>query len=262
MYTRPSAVLRAPRAMQELSTPPQATWTSRGRPRASAAAAVRFPMIRVDGTISGKSDAERPLASTKLGVVPPAREVVHAGARGVREVGERLPRQAQVDPVLGPEHEPRLREHGRLVVPVPHHLEDGVALRGEAVARASCTMPTGRPSGRTPRPGPRPGCPTRSGSTRAAVRPRRPRAPRRGSGPRGRGTRRRRPRPARAQEVAGAPDHGVPPVRGPLLVPPRVGVQRLVRHEGGREARAPRVVERRLRPAGAEVEGEDGLRHG
>ena len=41
VYTRPSAVLRAPRAMQELSTPPATTRTARGRPSSAAASAVR-----------------------------------------------------------------------------------------------------------------------------------------------------------------------------------------------------------------------------
>ena len=63
VYTRPSPVLRAPSAMQELSTPPQATFTLRGRPRASAAGALSVPMICVDGTIVGKRERGSPLAA-------------------------------------------------------------------------------------------------------------------------------------------------------------------------------------------------------
>jgi hypothetical protein len=61
VYTLPSSVLRAPRAMQELSTPPHATRTELGRPRAEAASFVRVPRIRVEGTISGKISAAIPL---------------------------------------------------------------------------------------------------------------------------------------------------------------------------------------------------------
>ena len=262
MYTRPSSVLRAPRAMHELSTPPQATSTSRGRPSASAAAAVRLPMTWVDGTISGKSDAERPLASMNPGWYFQPGEVVDAGARGVGEVGEGLAGQAQVEPVLGPEHQPGLREQGRLVVPVPHHLEHGVALGGEAVAggqvphRGIHFCEKRRGLGRGSRVGPD-GDAVAQGLARSVHRDHREALARSGEARHVGGV-----RAARGQQVPGALHHGVPPVRGPLLVPPRVGVERLVGHEGAREARSPGVVERRLRPSGSQVKGENGLRHG
>ena len=43
VYTRPSAMFRAPRAMHELSTPPQMTFTFRGKPSSSAASFVSSP---------------------------------------------------------------------------------------------------------------------------------------------------------------------------------------------------------------------------
>ena len=49
--------------MQELSTPPQATFTFRGNPRTAAASSVKVPRISVDGTISGNSDRGNPVSS-------------------------------------------------------------------------------------------------------------------------------------------------------------------------------------------------------
>ena len=171
-----------------------------------------------------------------------------------------LAREAEVDVVLRAEHRGGPGEELRLVVPVPHDLEHGVALSGEAVARGHVpAVPVHllEELGRLPR-GARVG-PDRNGvaQERAASHPA---GSRRGSGPRWRGT----PRPPgesgfcsiRVRVLATMAFHQS---AGRCSCQPGVRIDGLVGHEGAGQAGAVHGVEGCLGAARAQVVGDDGL---